>query len=285
MHCSMSDDYVKIAASSSGLDQLESDVLHDIEGSFNITPRYGIQTDDLSSLRYQIESLNPQLLFLRDPRTKGGRFLNAPQRIFLVNNLEWVANLHLTMHPRNRGTVNYAIGAILLHENGDKGNSWCIKTLVHETLHSVSMYSRVWNRFPNMMRLQRFFREGITECLAGYALLKCKPDCYQGWKSGKFKRCSISYKNHVRLWCSFCQCVGIRDLAKFYLSTEENPVEAWNQLVQSVQNAGFQNFNYRLDPNRAFNEQQLRQTCINAFPEFQEIYESLTRSLDFSRIP
>lgn len=95
----------------------------------------------------------------------------------------------------------------------------------------------------------------------------------------------ISYRQHVRLWCSFCQCVGIRDLAEFYLSSRENLEDTWNKLVQSVHAADFTEFEYQLDPTRVFNEGQFRQVCIDSLPDFSEIYDSLTRSLDFSRIP
>lgn len=285
MQCSMSDNYIRQASSQSGLVHLQDEVLNGIQASLNISATYGIPTENLFSVRSDIESQNPQALFLRNARTRGGRFLDAPQRVFVVNDLDWRANRHLTGHPGRRGCYIYPPAVILLHENGDNRNSWCRKTMIHETLHSVSLYSRIWDRFPNILRLHKFFREGITECLAGYILFKRHRDCYEGYKSNQLYRCSISYRQHVRLWCSFCQCVGIRDIAEFYLSSQENPADAWNQLVQSVHAKGFTTFNYQLDPGRAFNEPQFRQVCIDSFPDFMEIYESLSRCLDFSRIP
>lgn len=280
----MSNNYVSKGSTSSGLAHLENEVLQDIQATFHISPTYGIPTEKLFEVRYQFESRNPQALFLRNVRTRGGRFLDAPQRIFVVDDLDWRANRHLTGHPGKRGCYNYALAVTLLHENGDNRNSWCRKTLIHEVLHSVSLYSRIWNRFPNIIRFHKFFREGITETLTGYILFKRHRDCYEGWKSGQLERCLISYRPNVRIWCSFCQCVGINDLAEFYLSSQENPTDAWNQLVQSIHALGFTTFNYQLDPRRAFNELEFRQVCIDSFPNFREIYESLTRCLDFSRI-
>jgi len=280
----MSDKCIQKASSSTGLAQLESEVLQDIQATFNISPTYAVPTQNLSLTRYHIELENPQALFLRNPLKRTGRFLNAHQRVFVVNDIEWRANSHLTGHPLWRGCQNPRLAVILLHENGDNKNSWCRKTLIHEILHSVSLYSRIWDRFPTIMRLRKFFREGITECLAGYILFKRHKDCYKGWKTNELYRCSISYKQHVRLWCSFCQCVGVKDLAQFYLSTLQDPVQAWNQLVQAIHTAGFTDFKYQLNPAAPFNEGELRQICINSFPDFKEIYESLTKSLDFARI-
>lgn len=289
MHCSMSDEYVSKAMNnrSSGFAQPVNEVLQDIQASFNISPTYGVPTEDIFTIRYQYDAhtQDPQSLFLKDPLTGSGRFLDAPQRIFVVSDSEWRASQYLTGHPGRRGISSYDTAAILLHENGDNRNSWCRKTLIHEILHSVSLYSRIWDRFPNIMRLRRFFREGITECLTGYILLKRHKECYEEWKTNKLFRCTISYQQHVRTWCSFCQCVGIKDLAKFYLSTQENPVEAWQQLVQSVHAKSFKKFNYQLNPNSAFREPQFRQICINSFPDFKAIYLSLSKCLDFSRIP
>lgn len=280
----MSDKYIQKASSSTGLAQHESEILQDIQATFNISPIYGIPNQNLFLIRYNIESENPQALFLRNPRTSGGRFLSPHQRIFVVNNIEWKANPHITGHPDWRACSQNRLAAILLHENGDNKNSWCRKTLIHEILHSVSLYTKIWDRFPSTMRLHRFFNEGITECLTGYILFKRHKACYEGWHSNQLSRCSISYKQHVRLWCSFCQCVGVKDLAQFYLSTLQDPVQAWNQLAQAIHADGFTDFKYQLNPVAPFNEGELRQICINSFPDFKEIYESLTKSLDFARI-
>ena len=285
MHCSLSDNYINNASSSNGVTRLQEEALENIQVSLHLPATYGIPTEQLSSVRYRIETRDPEALFVRDVRTRGGFFLDAPQRVFVLEHPNWRANPRLTRSPAIRGRYLYAPSVILLHENGDNHNSWCRKTLIHEILHSVSLYSRIWDRLPNVLRLHNPLIEGITECLVGYILLNRHTDCYQGWKTNQLYRCSISYRQRVRLWCSFCQCVGIRDIAEFYLSSQENPADAWNRLVQSVHAKGFTKFNYQLDPRRAFNEPQFRQVCIDSFPDYKEIYESLSRCLDFSQIP
>lgn len=168
-----------------------------------ISPTQGIPTKNISTIRYNYETQtqNLQALFLRDPSTRSGRFLEAPQRIFVASDSEWRANRHLTGHPGWRGCSKYSIAAILLHENGDNKNSWCRETLIHEILHSVSLYSRIWDRFPNIMRLRRFFREGITECLTGYILLKRHKECYEEWKTNKLSRCMHAYEGILHNPC------------------------------------------------------------------------------------
>lgn len=285
MHCSLSEGYLQNAGCPSDVAKLQEDAVQDIIRTFNIPATYGVPNTGLAAARY---SPNPKLqktYFVYDIKTRGGYFLNPPQRVFVLNHENWVLNRNLTVSPGYRGVYHSRPAAILLHENGDNKNSWCKKTLLHETLHSVSLYSRIWDRFPNLMRLHKPIIEGITECLTGYILLHEHPHCYRKWKSNKMDRCKISYQPNVKLWCSFCQIVGISDLAKFYLSSGENPTDVWNQFVKSINTKGFGTFNYQLDFTKAFRETEFRQVCVNALPNFRETYESLTKSLDFSSIP
>lgn len=284
MHCSMSDEYLDKANSESGLVQFEKEALEDIQASFNIPATYGISTNQLCDIRYRISDANPLALFLRNPLTSGGRFLDAPKRLFILQHYEWLANRRLTRSPSSRGRHIYEPALTLLHENGDNYNSWCRKTLIHETLHSVSLYSRIYDKFPNVILKHYKLIEGITECLTGYVLLEHYQECYNGWKKNQLYRCSISYRPSVRLWCSFCQIVGIMDLAKFYLSSQIDFVNPWEELVQSVHSAGFAQFAYELDEKKAFNEPQFREVCVRSLPGFKKIYDSSKECFDFSKI-
>lgn len=280
----MSEEYLDKAKSESGLAQLQKEALEDIRASFNFPVRYGIPTNELSDVRYRIANQDSLALFVRNPLTRGGRFLDAPKRLFILQHAEWLANRRLTRSPSNIGRHIYAPAVTLLHENGDNRNSWCRKTLIHETLHSVSLYSRICNKFPNIISKHNKLIEGITECLTGYILLKRHQDCYNGWKTNRLYRCSISYRQSVRLWCSFCQIVGIMDLGKFYLSLEDNFINPWNQLVQSIHSVGFPQFDFQLNEERAFNEPQFREVCVKSLPGFKKIYDSPTECFDFSKI-
>lgn len=212
--------------------------------------------------------------------------MDAPRRLFVIAHHDWLINPHLTGSVNSRGRYLYGQAAILLHENGDTKNLWCRTTLIHETLHSASLFSRIRPSFTKAIwSMQRNLREGITECLTGYVLLKRHPECYKGWVSNQLDRCSISYRASVRVWCSLCQLVGIKKLAEFYLSTEDNMAHPWNRFSQSIQDKGHQNFAYPLDEAKGFNETEFREICINSIPGFRETYESFTRCYDFESIP
>lgn len=284
MHCSISDEYLDKAKSETGLAKLQKEALEDVRASFNFAATYGIPTNELFDVRYRIANVDQLALFLTNPLTRGGRFLDAPKRLFILQHVEWLANRRLTGPPSNRGRHIYQPSVTLLHENGDNGNSWCRETLIHETLHSVSLYSRICNKFPNIISKHNKLIEGITECLTGYGLFKRHQGCHDGWKTNQLYRCSISYRQSVRLWCSFCRIVGIMNLAKFYLSFEDNFINPWDQLVQSIHSAGFPQFDYQLNEERAFNEPQFREVCVRSLPRFKNIYDSQTECFDFSKI-
>ena len=131
---------------------------------------------------------------------------------------------------------------------------------------------------------QRPLREGITETLTGYLLNRKYPDCYGNWRYSIFDECSVAEIMSVKLWCSLVQCIGISDLAEFYLSEESNIVGPWNRLVDSVQNLGFDDFAPRLDGNTTFNETDFNQMCIDTIPEYRDIFESPDHSLNFNNI-
>jgi len=284
VHCSLSDNYVNRAVDINGLSGLEAEALQDIQSALHLPTIYGIPTEEILSIRQRMEMGDQEALFIKDPLTRGGFYLDAPQRVFVLSDMQWRSNPKLTRSPGLRGIHHYAPAVTLLHENGDNHNSWCRKTLIHETLHSVSLYSRIHSSFPNIVRLHESLIEGITECLIGYILLKSHPECYQGWKTSRLFRCSVSYRERVRLWCSLCQCVGVRSVAEFYLSQQAILPDAWNGLVSAVQAMGHTSFNYQLEAGKAFSEPHFRQVCVDSIPSFLHIYESLTRCLDFSQI-
>lgn len=286
MHCPLSEGYIQNASHSSGLARLEKEALADISAVFNLQVTHAISDRELRAIRYQIFNTNPNDLFIRNIRG-GGFFLDAPQRVFVIPNSEWLINRRLTGPPSHRGSYLYNQAAILLQENGDNQNSWCRKTIIHEILHSASIFSRAYSKFSDVRiwHQQKSLREGITETLTGYILQKRHPDCYHGWHSNQLYRCSISYPGNVRIWCSFCQCVGISELAQFYLSNMHDLSKPWKIFNGSIQLKGFKDFSYELNERQPFNETKFRDICVATIPSFGEIYDSMTRSFDFTRIP
>ena len=182
-------------------------------------------------------------------------------------------------------SLNFPRGARGIYKNGKiflNDRNWCRKTLYHEALHSVSVFS-----LPSVFPIGRrflFLSEGITEFFTGYILFKLHKGCYESWKRGIFEECRISYKNKVKIWCTFCNFIEIDKLAKFYFWTGKG---TWNQryteFLQAIHNSGYPRFRDVLAMgNNA--EILFTQECIRNFGrEFREILDS-RKSLDYTRI-
>ena len=286
MKCARSENYVR-DGSREHLESLQDESLRDIHNSFGITPIFGIPTCELFDIRYRLFNRAPQSIILVNilpHRARSRLLLTGDRRVWEIGHLSWILreNEHITGPSTNRGIYLYMPAIILLHDG-----IWCRQVMIHETLHSTSLFSRIYNQYDKRWwRGQRNLREGTTECLTGYVLVKKHPDCYEGWKSNKFDRCSIAgYSENTKIWCSLCQMIGIRHLAAFYLSTDDNLGEPWNIFTQSIRDMGWDNFNYPLDINRSFSEPLFREMCVNTIPGFRETYDSLTDSLNFYKIP
>jgi hypothetical protein len=283
--CSQHKEYIGRAITDSGLRDLEEEVINDIKTSFPCAAEYGVRTEDLTEIRYRISNLDALSLFLRNPRTTGGRFIEGTKRAYILNHDEWIANARLTVNAAALGRYLYAPAVILLHFNAGTFGSWCRNVLTHETLHSVSLYSRIWNIFPDIIAKHRALIEGITECLTGYVLFKKRPECYDIWKLGSQENCRIAYRETTRLFCSLAQIIGINPMASFYLSTETSFNSPWNRFVESIRSVGSNQFGYTLSESIAFREPLFREECVKSIVNFKKIYDSKARSLDFSRIP
>jgi hypothetical protein len=127
--------------------------------------------------------------------------------------------------------------------------------------------------------------EGITECLTGYVLFKKRPECYATWKLNSQGNCRIAYRETTRLFCSLAQIIGITPIASFYLSTETSFNAPWNRFVESIRSVGSNRFSYALSESTAFREHLFREESVKSIADFNKIYDSQAKSLDFSRIP
>ena len=282
MHCSLSDTYLCKANTENGLTELEMEAFADIQASFGQQIQYGILTSDLPNVRYTISNIDVSSLLLRSRQTP--QYIEAPKRVYVLKNEDWTLNGRLTGSTARRGMYWFEAAVILLHENDDNSNSWCRKTLVHETLHSVSLYSRIFTAFPEIITKHRLLLEGINEFFTGYVLFKRHPDCFMSWKNSQVSRCSVSYGNSVKLFSSLCQIVGVNPLADFYLSQQANFSNPWNGFISATKTAGFRSFNYVLDERTAFRESDFREACIRSLTGFKDIYESDTSCFDFSKV-
>lgn len=284
MNCPQSDQYISRAGTDAGLEGLEREALGEIQASFRCVVEYGVPASELNDIRYRISNQDASFLFLKNPRTGGGRFIEGAKRVYILNHPEWIANQRLTDRPAVLGRYLYDPAVVLLHSDGSIPVSWCRNVLVHETLHSVSLYSRICSNPLDIISKHHALIEGITECLTGYVLLKRHPDCYGIWKSSVRGRCTIAYREITRLFCSLAQVIGIDPLASFYLSLERGFNIPWNQFIESIHSAGFTRFNYVLDERTAFREPLFREECVRSITGFKRTYDSEAKSLDFSQI-
>jgi hypothetical protein len=283
--CSQHKEYVDRTIAGTGLGDLEEEAINDIRISLRCAVEHGVRTEDLTGIRYGISNQDALSLFLRNPRTTGGRFIEGTKRAYVLNHDEWIANPRLTGNAASLGTYLYDPAVILLHSNAGTFGTWCRNVLIHETLHSVSLYSRICNTFPDIIAKHRALIEGLNECLTGYVLCKQRPECYGVWKLDSQGNCRIAYRETTRLFCSLAQIIGINPIARFYFSTETSFNAPWNRFVESVRSIGSNQFSYALSESTAFREPLFRDECVKSIAGFRKIYDSQAKSLDFSRIP
>jgi len=82
------------------------------------------------------------------------------------------------------------------------GECWCRKTLVHETFHTLSYFTRDENLVEKFLGEWRFVVEGLTEFLTGIVLYSERHTrlCYERWLAKTHCACSISYEAYVRIF-------------------------------------------------------------------------------------
>jgi hypothetical protein len=283
LNCPQRNTYLGGAETPRSLEDLAKDAFEDIRTSFQYRVEYGIPDSALNDIRYRLSNLDVSFLLLRNPRTGVGRFIEGTKRVYILNHDEWIANQRLTKAPTYVGQYLYAPSVVLLHEFNSGPFCWCRNVLIHETLHSVSLYSRIWNMAPDLISKHTKLMEGITECLTGYVLMKKHPVCYNTWGSGVLDKCTIAYRESTKIFCSLAQIAGVTPIAEFYLSVDSDFGIPWNRLVEGIHNAGFNTFNFALDERTAFREMQFREECVRSVPGFRRIYDS-RKALDFSQI-
>lgn len=285
MDCPQSEQYLSSAETFAGLETLEKEALDDIRASFKTTVEYGVKTDELGNVRYSLSNRLSDLLLIKNVRTRVGRFVDGNKRFYVLNDDEWIGSQRITMGPAYKGTYQYDSATILLHSSSNSFFSWCRSVLLHETLHSVSLYSRIFDNPRGIISNHLWLNEGITECLNGYVLLKRHRDCYDTWRSSIQGKCAIAYRQRTRLFCSLAQVIGITSLADFYLSLDNEFNKPWNQFSEAIRSAGFTKFNFPLDGRKVFRESLFLDECVKNITGFRKIYESYHSALDFSKIP
>lgn len=164
--------------------------------------------------------------------------------------------------------------------------SWCRDTLIHETLHSVSIFAydqniRIGDRYP-------FLREGLTELLNGHVLWRRYPQCFDAWKDKTYRQwCSLEgYEDITRIWYTFCRFVNLGEVERLYFgngSFDWN--RAWSQFIRSINDAGY-DFEDPFQGRVGRFQDRFVVQCRRAFGkyEFDRIFEMESSDLDYGSI-
>ena len=157
---------------------------------------------------------------------------------------------------------------------------FCIKTIVHETLHSCSITSQD----PLLMIRYPFFLEGLTEIYAGYMLHKMSEKCYSNCWLASERPCQMSYRQEAKLWGSFLHIMPLNLTTDLYFYTGfGNFNSKMNTLVERIREQGYPQFENPLGRGSLqffFNIQ-----CEKCFKsDWNRYYDSNTLWCDFSGI-
>lgn len=169
-------------------------------------------------------------------RTDGRIVCTLPDyvKIWIVDKTTW-AQVFGSLDQRGR---YYPKGNKIILQNG----SWCKKTLIHETLHSLSIF----NLEQNLDEFDRtkIFAEGLTEFVTGLFLHRKHMECYESWKLGKFPQwCNLSYPRETRTFYALCGFVHVQRLLDFYFGIQENNlIRAWSMFLAAVRRETKLNF-------------------------------------------
>ena len=219
--------------------------------------------------------VNPSRPFTLNAGTGIAIPIPASTRIYEVPKALWSDNFPNWSHAR--GLHRSSLGKIFLHED-----KWCRETLIHEALHSLSVFN-----IRTDLRRYRFLNEGITEFLTGYILFRKYPKCYQAWKQERYSECKVTYKRQVRLWCAFCNFVSLKEVVRIYFWDRSTSWQGcYNFFLDAIHNAGFPHFAdfLNLEPTPTLEEVFIDECTKNFGQGFTNVFESRLLSLDYKRL-
>ena len=91
---------------------------------------------------------------------------------------------------------------------------WCLKTLIHESLHAASYFA--YGRHTEIGNVE-LINEGITEYLTGFVLFRNYLDCYSSWLNKENDFCRLIYDYELKLIAMLAQHIGINDIIRLYI--------------------------------------------------------------------
>jgi hypothetical protein len=177
-----------------------------------------------------------------------------------------------------RGLTVYELGKVLLNRN-----YWCTETLVHETLHDLSITAR---RTDLSTRYLQLF-EGLTEFLTSFVLMKRYPYCYEHCLNDKSRPCYYTYQYETRIWCALCHVIPVDALIPTYFwNGDTNWESLFGRFVDTIRRSGYRRFPNILDDKSRFPIMlRLHQACgSNLGIEYSKAWRSLEAGLDLSGV-
>ncbi len=256
MSCPEKSNYILDPHSTSALECLRESALQEIEYCFGSAQITG----------------NQDILTLRR-KTDNREITTIPENVKIHVLERELANQ--VFDPLDRGRYYRRSDKIIL--NPEK---WCKKTVIHECLHSVSIFNHPCN--SSFFRKTLYFAEGATEFLTGLLLFGNHYACYKNWIKKKYKKvCGLSYPHEIKIIFAFCGCVDPQVLVDLYLGNRTNVFpNAWAYFTEDIIQASGKNFKDVLD-------EGMKIGLITAFEieceqRFQRRFRELKKSLDFS---
>jgi len=251
--------YIANTNTLSGLEKRLEDAIQEIRSSFDFAQIRGIQAE----LPLKRRSNGQVLQTLAD---------NV--RIWILEKRTW----DQVFGPSREKGRYYPLGHKILL----KDENWCRKTMLHESLHSVSIFSHSQNW--NLFEMTKLFAEGLTEFLTGLLLWRLHRNCYENWRFGRFPQWgSVSYPKETKIFLAFCGCVNAQSLLDLYLGTQTNDLlEAWSSFITAIRHDTEKRFK------DVFHEGE-RIGLIVAFKnecerQFGKKFRKLQKLLDYSRV-
>jgi len=181
----------------------------------------------------------------------------------------------------SRGNYQPSYGRIFFRRG-----SWCRDTLIHETLHSVSIFGLDQNIRIGDTYL--FLREGLTQFLTGYVLWRKYRQCFDAWKGKIYpQQCALrAYEDMTRIWYTFCRFVDFEKTKTLYFGNGLfDWSRVWSEFIISINDAGYV-FRDPLPGIPARLQDRFKDQCENAFGryEFNKILEMESYGLDYGLI-
>jgi len=260
LSCPEREQYIANANTLSGLENLLDEALEEIGRSLgNVAQVRGVQGE--LPLKRRVDK---QIL----------QTLPEDVRVWILDKKIWNQDFGPT---RERGQYHPLGNKILL-----RSGNWCRKTVIHESLHSVSIFSHPSNW--GLFEMTRLFAEGLTEFITGLSLFRMHRDCYDAWRVNRFPQwCSVSYPKETKIFLAFCGCANAQSLLDLYFGTQVRgfPV-AWSSFVTAIrQDTG--------KPFKDVSQEAERIGFIMAFKnecekQFGKKFRKIQKLLDYGRV-